>query len=145
MGHVRRIVVGGVIATVVVSGTALAAGVTGTFTGKTTQGKHVRLIVKQGAIKRGSKLPYALSCKHGGTLGGTMVIYGPIRHHRFAVTTRDTESVGNGYRARSSSSLKIVVGSRHAHGAFGAFATVLNRKGRVVDHCAALLTFTASR
>jgi hypothetical protein len=144
MGHVRRFVVGGLIATVLVGGTALAAGVTGTFTGKTSQGKHVRLIVKRGAIKRGSRIPYALTCKHG-TLGGTMVIYGPIRHDRFAVTTRDTESVGNGYRARNRSSLKITVGSRHAHGEFGALATVLNRKGRVVDHCAALLTFTASR
>jgi hypothetical protein len=144
MGHVRRLVVSGLIATVVVSGTALAAGVTGTFTGRTSQGRQVRLIVKRGAIERGSRIPYALRCKHG-TLGGTMEPYGPIRHSRFAVTTRDTESVGNGYKARNRATLKITVGSRHAHGGFGASATVLNRKGRVVDHCAVLLTFTVSR
>jgi len=144
MGHVRRFVVGGLIAMVVVSGAALAAGVTGTFSGRTTQGRHVSLIVKRGAIKRGSRIPYALKCKHG-TLGGTMEPYGPIRHHRFAVTTRSTQSVGNGYRARNRSSLKITVGSRHAHGAFGGRATVLTRKGRVVDHCVVLLTFTVSR
>lgn len=140
----RRFVIGALAAAVVVPATALAVGVTGTFTGKTTQGKHVRLIVKNGAIKRGSKIPYTLTCRHG-TLGGTMEPYGPIRHSRFAVTTRDTESVGSGYRARNRSTLSITVGRRRAHGGFGANATVLNRKGRVVDHCAALLTFTVSR
>lgn len=140
----RRFVMGALVAAVVVPATALAAGVTGTFTGKTSQGKHVRLIIKHGAIKRGSKIPYALTCRHG-KLGGTMEPYGPIRHSHFAVTTRDTESVGNGYKARSRSTLKITVGRRHAHGGFGASATVLNRKGRVVDHCAVLLTFTVSR
>jgi hypothetical protein len=140
----RRFVIGALVAAAVVPATAFAAGVTGTFNGKTSQGKHVRLIVKRGAIKRGSKIPYSMTCRHG-TLGGTMEPYGPIRHHHFAVSTRNTESVGGGYKARDRSSLKITVGSRRAHGSFGAQATVLNPKGHVVDHCAVLLTFTATR
>lgn len=140
----RRFVVGALVALAVVPAAALAAGVTGTFTGKTTQGKHLRLIVKRGVIKRGSKIPYALRCQHG-TLGGTMEPYGPIRHHSFAVTIHNIESVGNGFKARHSSSLRMTIGSRHASGAIIEHATVVNSKGAVVDHCSASILFTASR
>ncbi len=140
----RRFVVGALVAAVVVPATALAAGVTGTFSGRTSQGEHVKLIVKRGDIKRGSKIPYAMTCQHG-TLGGTMEPYGPIRHHRFAVSIHNTETVGHGYKARHRSSLKISIGTRHASGSIIEQATVVNSKGAVVDHCSAAVLFTASR
>jgi hypothetical protein len=143
-GYMRRLLAGVVVAAIVVPATALAAGVTGTFTGKSTQGKRVRLIVNHGSIKRGSKIPYTLTCQRG-TLTKTLEPYGPIRHQRFSVTIHTTESVGGGYKAHVRSLLKITVGSRRASGAIEELATVVNSKGSVVDHCGAGILFTARR
>lgn len=138
----RRFLAVALTASFVVPATAIAAGVTGTFTGKTSQGKHVRLVVSHGVIKRGSKIPYVMSCQHG-TLSGTLEPYGRVRQHQFAVSIHDTESLGHGYRARHRSSLKITFGGRHALGTVSEHATVLKASGAMFERCSASVSFAA--
>jgi hypothetical protein len=143
-GYMGRLVVGALVAAVIVPAPVLAAGVTATFTGRSSQGKSLRLVVKRGAIKRGSRIPYTLTCHHG-RLGGTLEPYGPIRHTRFSVTIHNAESVGGGYRADVRALLKIRIGSRRVSGAIEGLATVMNSKRTVVDQCGAAILFTARR
>jgi hypothetical protein len=122
----------------------MAAGVTGTFSGKTSEGKRVRLIVSHGVIQHGSKIPYVMLCQHG-TLSGTLEPYGRVRRGHFAVSIHGTESLGHGYRARHRASLKITFGSGHMLGLVKEQATVLKSSGAVFEHCYATVGFAGRR
>lgn len=140
----RRSLVAVLLVCLAVPTAAVAAGLSGTFVGKTAQKKHLKLVVKRGVIKRGSQIPYAMHCHHG-RLGGTMEPLGPIRHGQYAVRLHNTESVGNGYKARHRSSLSITFSGHRARGKLTEHATVVTATGAVVDRCSASVTFTAHR
>lgn len=140
----RRFLAVGLAVSAGIPATALAAGVTGTFRGRTSESKSVRVILKNGVIKSGSKIPYVMLCQHG-TLSGTIEPYGRVRRHHFDVTMNGTEALGHGWRARHRSRLKITFGGRGLLGSVHEQATVLKAGGKVFEHCFATIEFGASR
>lgn len=128
-----------------VAAVALAATITGTYRGATSQHKIVVLHVANDVVRSSSKISWSASCVHHVLIGSTS-LSGPLRAGRFYAHDAYRVSLGAGGYVIETATARFSVGRHRAAGTFRLTAKVYAAGGRQVDRCASpRIRLSASR
>lgn len=141
----RRVLSLAVVISALIPATALAATASGTFRGKTSQGKRLVIRVSHGRFARGSAIPFSLHCENG-ALSGRHFPTGKLRRGRLSRHVKINSSAGSGIVVHGRGVERFVVRGKVMTGSYSERDTVVRSSNHaVLDHCSVALTFRATR
>jgi hypothetical protein len=132
---------------------AVALAVSGTYTGKTSQGKKcggknctIALKVVKNVVQQGSGIVWRAQCSGKSTLTASTGVSGKLKNGKFHAHGSYRSALGQGVYSINTVTISFKVGAHKAPGTFTASAVVHQPSGAVVAHChTGKVTFTAHK
>ena len=118
----------------------------GTYQGRTSQGREVVIHVVNDALISPTWIRYAARCQsHPGVeLTGMTLLSGPLHGATFTVHGRYTTPIKGGLKARHSTDVRLTMHGRSLRGTYRNVAIIISARGRHIDRCdTGRVTFSA--